>query len=254
MSEAGPAYPSLGVVVPVFNESATIERAVREIAAVAGRYPAHAVVIAVDDGSADDSAAILKRVGAELDGVDVVRHTENSGYGAALRTGAMRAKALGLEYVAFMDSDLTNPPEDLLRMGRLAADGHPYIKASRFVAGGTMGAVPARRRVVSRTGNLVGGALFGAGIRDVTNGFRMVRTDLVTSWPLERRDFSVIVEELDWALRAGVPVVELPTTLTARADDQRPTAFVYSPGQILAYLRWPLGAARRRLGRKLKRL
>jgi glycosyltransferase involved in cell wall biosynthesis len=245
--EPGSEWPSLGIVVPVYNEAATIERACREIAAVAERYRGRAVVIAVDDGSADRSAAILAELAGGLEPLDTRRHSENAGYGAALRTGAERAHELGLDYVAFIDSDLTNPPEDLLKIGQLAAAGHDYIKGSRFVAGGSMAGVPGSRRAVSRAGNVVGQALFGAPVRDVTNGFRAVRTDLFLSWPLRERGFAVIVEELDWALRSGVEPAEFPTVLTARSGEQRATAFSYSPRLVLSYLRYPMRAFGRRV-------
>jgi dolichol-phosphate mannosyltransferase len=242
---AGP-WPSLGVVVPVFNEEATIEPAVREIADAARRYEGRALVIAVDDGSADGSLGILDRLAGELDLLDVARHELNQGYGAALRTGAARAREQGLEYAAFIDSDLTNPPEDLLKVGRLAAAGHAYIKASRFAPGGSMAAVPLRRRGVSRAGNLVGAALFGAGIRDVTNGFRAVRLADYERWPLRETGFASIVEELYWARRDGIEVVEFPTVLTARGEEQRSSAFPYSAAVIRSYLRYPLRARLRR--------
>jgi dolichol-phosphate mannosyltransferase len=242
VSPAAGRWPSLGVVVPVYDEQATIERGLRAIVDVAGRYEGEALVIAVDDGSSDGSLAILERLAGELDLLGVVRHAANQGYGAALHSGARRARDLELEYVAFIDSDLTNPPEDLLTIGRLAAEGHRYIKASRFVAGGSMAAVPMRRRGVSRASNLVGAALFGAGVRDVTNGFRAVRLADYALWPLRETGFAAIVEELYWARRNGLEVVEFPTVLTARGEGQRGSSFPYSAGLIRSYLRYPLRA------------
>jgi dolichol-phosphate mannosyltransferase len=235
-------WPSLGVVVPVYNEAASIERACRAIAAAMSAYHGHWRVIAVDDGSADDSAEIVTRLAAELPELELVRHERNAGYGAALRTGAHRAHELGLEYVAFIDSDLTNPPADLLKIGRLAQQGHPYIKASRFVRGGDMSAVPPQRRIVSRAGNIVAAALFGTPVRDVTNGFRAGRTELICSWPTEERTFAVIVEEFAYAQREGVVPVEFPTSLSSRSGPQRASAFSYSPQLIRSYLRYPLRA------------
>jgi len=203
----------------------------------------------VDDGSTDGSAAILADLAGQLELLYVCTHETNGGYGAALRTGAERAGALQFEYVAFIDSDLTNPPEDLLKMAELARDGHRYIKASRFMQGGGMTAVPLRRRAVSEVGNVIGRTLFGVAIHDVTNGFRAVQTDLYLSWPLRERGFPVIVEELDWALRSDVVPVEFPSTLTTRESDQRRSSFPYGPRIILAYLRFPLRARMRRIRR-----
>lgn len=244
--QAGGDWPSLGVVVPVYNEERGIEQACRTILETATRYPGRLEVIAVDDGSADRSAEILDRLRDEVSGLDLVRHHRNRGYGQALRTGAQRAAELGLDYVAFIDSDLTNPPSDLLKIGELARQGHPYIKASRFVAGGDMSAVVPARRVVSRAGNLVAAALFGTRVRDVTNGFRAGRTELVCSWPTRENTFAVIVEEFGLALAAGVEPVEFPTSLSARSGERRRSAFSYSPSLIWAYLRYPLLARARR--------
>jgi dolichol-phosphate mannosyltransferase len=246
VSTAAGSWPSLAVVVPVYNEEATIEDALRAIVAAAERYEGEALVIAVDDGSSDGSLAIVERLAGELDLLGVARHAVNQGYGAALRTGAARARELELEYAVFIDSDLTNPPEDLLKIGRLAAQGHAYIKASRFVPGGSMAAVPLRRRAVSRAGNLVGAALFGAGIRDVTNGFRAVRLADHARWPLRETGFASIVEELYWARHDGLDVVEFPSVLTARGDEQRGSAFPYSAAVIRSYLRYPLRARLKR--------
>ena len=235
-------WPSLGVVVPIYNESAGIERACREVIDTARRYQGRAVVIAVDDGSVDDSAEIVGRLAGELLGLELVRHKQNAGYGAALRTGAHRARELGLDYVAFIDSDLTNPPSDLLKIGELARQGHPYIKASRFVPGGDMSAVPPQRRIVSRAGNVLASTLFGTPVRDVTNGFRAGRTDLICSWPTQERTFAVIIEEFAYAQRDGVVPIEFPTSLSSRSGEQRGSAFSYSPKLIRAYLRYPLRA------------
>ena len=252
-SEPDAASPSLAVVVPVYNEEAGIRRSCEAIVTVAEKYPGRAIVIAVDDASTDASSTILSDLAEELELLQVCTHKTNGGYGAALQTGAQRAATLGLDYVAFIDSDLTNPPEDLLKIGELARRGHPYIKGSRFMEGGGMSSVPFRRRIFSEVGNLVGRTLFGIGIRDVTNGFRAVRTDLYLSWPLQERGFPVIVEELDWAIRSDVTLVEFPTILTSRGGVQRPSAFPYRPQVVVAYLRFPMRARMRRLRRAFER-
>ena len=215
--------------------------------AIAEQYPGRSIVIAVDDGSNDASATILGRLAQDLELLLLCTHEANSGYGAALRTGAKKAADLGFEYVAFIDSDLTNPPQDLLKIGALASRGHTYIKGSRFIHGGAMVAVPLWRQTISRVGNTVGRRLFGTNIRDITNGFRAVRTDVFLSWPLQERGFPIIVEELDWALRSDIEPAEFPTVLMARQGDQRGSTFTYNPKTINSYLRYPLRAQLRRL-------
>jgi dolichol-phosphate mannosyltransferase len=241
------------VVVPVYNEALGIESACRAIAGALKSYPGSTRIIAVDDGSHDDSARILDVLAKQLPSLDVVRHERNAGYGAALRTGARRARQLDLQYVAFIDSDLTNPPADLIKIGELARRGHRYIKASRFIPGGDMSEVPLARRVASRSANLIASWLFATPVRDVTNGFRAGQTELICSWPTQETSFAVIVEEFAFALRGGVEPIEFPTALSARSSGQRRSAFSYSPRLILSYLRHPLRAFLSRWRRTLRR-
>ncbi len=243
------SWPSLAVVVPVYNEESGIRFACETIVAAMEGYPGRIGVIVVNDASTDGSATILSDLSEQFEMLETCTHATNRGYGGALRTGAERANEEGFEYVAFIDSDLTNPPQDLLKIAALARQGHPYIKGSRFSEGGGMSAVPFRRRVFSEAGNVVGKWLFGVGIHDVTNGFRGVRTDLFLSWPLQERGFPIIVEELDWALRSGVEPVEFPTVLSVRSGEQRSSSFPYRPRVIFTYLRYPLCARMRHFRR-----
>lgn len=240
VSAESQSYPSLAIVVPVFNEANTIEMACREFLDVAERYVGRAIVLTVDDGSSDSSATTLQRLAAESDLLDYVQHEANRGYGAAVRTGAKRAKERGFEYVAFIDSDLTNPPEDLLKIGELAKEGALYIKGSRFAKGGGVQGVPWRRRFLSRMAKVVSARLFGVGAVDVTNGFRAASTGLYCSWPLHENGFAVIMEEVYWTLNGGVQIATFPTVLRARDEDQRASVFAYTPRLMREYLRYPL--------------
>src|SRR5436853_6431602 len=95
-----------------------------------------------------------------------------------------------------MDSDLTNDPSYLRAFAERMADGADVIKASRYVAGGGTRGVPRWRSALSRVGNLTARLLFGLPVRDCTNGFRAVRTDLLSAVDLHENGFAVIMEEL----------------------------------------------------------
>jgi dolichol-phosphate mannosyltransferase len=240
-------YPSKAVAVPVYNEGREIERSCKAILAVAEQYPGRMEVVAVDDGSTDESAGVLTELASTSELLDYERHESNRGYGAACRTGAGWARSHGFDYVAFIDSDLTNPPEDLLKIGALTADTcAPYVKASRFAPGGGVQGVPVRRRVLSRVGYGVGSFLFGLRRTDITNGFRAARTDVYCRWPLRVAGFAIIMEEVYWALEEGVAIATFPTVLKARRESQRASAFTYTPRVLRDYLRYPLRRFTRR--------
>jgi hypothetical protein len=157
--------------------------------------------------------------------------------------GAREALKGDYAYVLFMDSDLTNPPEHIARFLAPIAGGADLVKGTRFSLGGDMNAVPWSRRIYSLTGNAIARLLFRMGLADCTNGFRAVRTQLFLDMPLKERGFAVIAEELYWAKRRNALVAEVPTTLTARSSDLRPTLFGYRPAIFWGYLKYALLAA-----------
>lgn len=140
-----------------------------------------------------------------------------------------------------MDSDLTNPPEDLIRFA-LAMDGADYVKATRYAGGGGMIGVPAGRRLVSQLGNALARLLCGLPLSDITNGYRAIRVEAFLALPLRERGFAIISEEAYWVKRHGLRCREIPTTLTSRTVGQAGSSFRYTPTVFYAYGRYPVKA------------
>lgn len=238
---------SLGVVIPMLDEEAGASRCVDAVLPELERLGRESRLIAVEDGSADRTREVLQQLMTDRERLVVEVHERNSGYGAALRTGAKAAQRLGLDWVLFMDSDLTNPPSDISRFAALIDGPVDYVKASRFEEGGSMQDVPAGRRVLSVAANRVSRLAAGGKVSDPTNGFRAIRTDAFLRMPLTEPGFAVIMEELVWAKRLGLRSTSLPTVLTSRDETLRPTAFGYSPSLLARYGRYTLRLAADRI-------
>jgi len=104
------------IVVPCYNEGPTIAATLTELSAFLGDHiPDQCEIIVVDDGSTDDTAPQLKT----LSGLRVIRHPQNRGYGAALKTGIRQARG---DYVATFDGDGQHRPDDLLKLCRQITD------------------------------------------------------------------------------------------------------------------------------------
>jgi dolichol-phosphate mannosyltransferase len=231
----------LAVVVPMYNEEAGARRCVECILAVLEAQSRPGRLIVVDDGSQDATLSVLRATMADGRDFDIVAASSNQGYGAALRAGAAHAARLDAAWVLFMDSDLTNPPEHIPRfMDAMTADVD-VVRACRFPRGDA--GVTFKRRMLTRTAAIVARSLGGGVHRDPTNGFRAVRVAPYLQLPLTERGFAVIMEEQYWGRHAGLRGVDVPTTLSSRADGLRPSAFHYSRRQLWAYLRWPLRTA-----------
>ncbi|MEP7124989.1 MAG: glycosyltransferase family 2 protein [Byssovorax sp.] len=128
----------IAVVVPAFNE----ERWIAETIATVPGFVDHVVV--VDDASSDATSTVARASRATR--VEVIRHAENRGVGAAIVTGYRRARALGADVVAVMAGDGQMDPLDLPAVVRPIVDGEAdYVKGNRLLHPGVLWTMPPAR-------------------------------------------------------------------------------------------------------------
>lgn len=234
------AVPAFVVIIPMYNEEAGAEACVRQVISVLAALPERTALITVNDGSADRTGEILDTLASRHAKLIVVAHPQNRGYGAALQTGSAKAAAEGFAYALFMDSDLTNDPGDILRFREKMREGYDVIKATRYSHGGSIQGVPFYRVAISQLGNLVASLLFRLPVRDCTNGFRAVRTELLLKMRLRENHFPIIMEELYCCRHLTRSFANVPVVLTNRSNVHRATSFTYRPSVFWAYLKYPL--------------
>jgi len=202
----------LAIVIPAYDEEATIAAMLRRVRAV-DVEGCELRIIVVDDGSADRTAKLAERGGAE-----VVRHPENRGLGAAVRTGLRAAVEARAEAVAYLDADLEYSPEDIPEVVEpILAGRADYVLGSRF-AGSTF-AGPEGMRLHRKVGNYVFTALVslltGEGISDGQTGMRAfsreaaVRAEIIHDYNYAQ----VLTLDL---LRKGFRVEEVPVHYRVR--------------------------------------
>lgn len=228
------------VVIPMYNEELGAEQCIRRVCSVLATIPWRNKLVVVNDGSKDRTPDILARMAGEFPALMVVEHVKNSGYGSALRTGASSAEAAGFEYVLFMDSDLTNDPQDLPKFVSKMREGYDVIKGTRYSGAGKVIGVPFFRVAISATGNRIASSLLRLPLHDCTNGFRAVKTSLLMRMHLTETRFPIIMEELYWSKFIAGRFAEVPVTLTNRDEELRQSSFVYRPRIFYDYLKYPV--------------
>ncbi len=169
------------IVLPAYDEERDLETLLHSIDE--SMFEAGLVyrVVVVDDGSTDGTAAIAARCAAELP-IHLERHEVNQGLGATIRDGLVKAAEMARagDLVVTMDADNSHTPELILRMVRLAREGHDVVIASRYRPGSRVRGVSRGRRVLSWVGNWVFRLLFPIpGVRDYTCGYRVYRASLL---------------------------------------------------------------------------
>ncbi|PYQ17573.1 MAG: dolichol-phosphate mannosyltransferase [Acidobacteria bacterium] len=165
------------VVLPAYNEEASIARVLERIAGALSGRP-HEVIV-VDDGSADRTAVIVRDM-APGRPIHLLQHPANLGLGPTLRDGllaAARRSAAG-DVVVTLDADDTQPPEIIPGMASMIADGYDVVIASRYRPGARALGVPRHRLLLSRSASwLFRLVLPIRGVRDFTCGFRAYRAE-----------------------------------------------------------------------------
>ena len=224
----------------MFNEEVGAQNCVISILDELGNIQNQSMLIVVNDGSSDGTRiklAELKKAGLNFISLD---HDVNKGYGKALQTGIAVAIKNDCDYILFMDSDLTNHPNDIPAFVEQMHKNIDIIKATRYSNGGRVEGVPLYRWIISWFGNKFAKFLFQFQITDSTNGFRAVKSKLLKDIDFKENDFSIIMEELYLTRRSAKSHVNVPVKLTNRSNDLRKSSFSYKPEIFIKYLKYPV--------------
>lgn len=214
----------LAVVVPAKDEAATIGELLDRISAV--EVPGYELrTFLVDDGSTDRTAEIARERGAV-----VVRHPENLGLGAAVRTGLRVAVGAGASVVAYLDADLEYYPEDIPRLvGPVLAGRADYVLGSRFL-GGVRG-----MKIYRRIGNYAFTALLVA----LTRRFMTDGQTGMRAFSREAAERAEIIHDYNYAqvltldlLRKGFAMEEVPIRYHVREHGESFIRWSY-PAKVL---------------------
>jgi len=221
----------------MFNEEACAVSCIEAIHATLKKIPAVTGIIAVNDGSTDNTLLVLESLQERITGLIVVNREHNGGYGGANRSGFKVAQVEGFEYVLVMDADGTQDPKFINDFLAPMSQRVDFIKATRYSRYSAVVGVSFQRKFVSWVGNILARLILRLPITDYTNGFRAIRTDLANQLDTQERGFAVLVEEVSKAKKLKASFSEVPYTLTARIDPGSQSKFVYSTQVYKNYLR-----------------
>lgn len=242
-----PARP-LTLVIPCFNEEPTLPylaRTLRRFAAHDGAGLALSYVF-IDDGSSDQTWALMRQHFAELPRCTLRRHPVNRGIAAALLTGFAACET---ELVAVIDADCTFDPAQLPAMLAVMEDGVDVVSASPAHAAGAMKNVPPWRRALSLGSALLYRRVLRHRLTSYTSCFRVYRRQALQALVLSEAGFCGVAEILGRLDLAGHHIVEYPAVLETRVLGASKIRVLRTVGEHLRLL--ARLAAARWLGRPL---
>lgn len=221
--------PSLTLVLPAYNEQATIEQAIREAdAALAGLTDDYEILV-VDDGSTDRTADLVAEAARRRGAVRLLRQPGNLGYGAALRRGFQAATK---QLVAFTDADCQFDVRQLDRMILLAAD-YDIVCGYRIDRQDAW-----NRKVYSAGYNLLARLLLGTAVRDCDCALKLFRREWVQSVEIESDGFFVNSELLTKARLQGASMVEVGVAHRPRPGGESKVSLRHVPPVAAALARF----------------
>ncbi|MFC5999144.1 polyprenol monophosphomannose synthase [Quadrisphaera sp. GCM10027208] len=204
------------VVVPTYNERASLPGTLRRLRTAVPEADA----LVVDDASPDGTGDLADALAADDEQVHVLHRAAKEGLGAAYVAGFGWGLERGYDVLVEMDADGSHQPEQLPRMLAALADGADLVLGSRWVPGGAVHNWPRHRLLLSRGGNVYTRLVTGIGLHDATGGFRVFRREVLQGLDLadvasQGYCFQV---DLAWrAVRAGYDVREVPIDFVERA-------------------------------------
>src|SRR5438128_8337335 len=222
----------LSVIIPVYNEGNTIEAVVRRVQAV-DLGAIEKEIIAVDDGSSDGTANVLKKLTA----IRYLSHERNAGKGAALTTGFRAATG---DIVLIQDADLEYDPADYRAMIRPIVEGSSdVVMGSRFILYhpkffGKRRSPYLSHYIVNLLITSITNLLYGKRFTDYEGCYKAFRRSMVAATPVKAKGFEFDNELLCKLMRKGARIVEVPIRSTPRTYARR-KKITWSRGMMLVW-------------------
>jgi hypothetical protein len=202
--------PLISIVVPVFNEQATVAAVVARLLEI--DLPAPREILIVNDGSSDGTRGVLDAL-PEMPAVTVIHSERNRGKGHAIRQGFARARG---SVIAIQDADLELDPAQLAFLVAPILDGtSEVIYGSRFLD--SRPAAPWPTILANRGLTALTNVVFGSSLTDMETCYKIMRADVVHGLELTADRFDIEPEITARLLSGGYRIDEQPVTFTPRS-------------------------------------
>ena len=202
----------ISIVIPAYNEEEGIKNVLNGIKDTLKEGLDYELLV-VDDGSTDRTAEIVKN-----EGVRLIQHSYNKGYGAALKTGTKNAQG---DFVLYMDADNQHNPGDILKLLK-------YMNENDMVVGARTkdSKIVFSRRIGKKILTFIANYLSETKIPDLNSGLRLVRKDVVMEFiHILPNTFSFTTTITLACIKSGYNIKYVPINTTERVGDSKINPF-----------------------------
>ena len=204
----------LSIVIPVYNEEATLADLIRKVCSVdLALLGLNREIIVVDDCSQDGTGTIAQGL-AQEGTIRLIRHNLNQGKGAALQTGFREARG---DILVIQDADLEYDPEEYPRLLKPILDGKAdVVYGSRFMGGEAHRVLYFWHYVGNRFLTLLSNMMTNLNLTDMETCYKVFRAEIIKSIRLEEKRFGFEPEVTAKIARLGCRVFEVGISYSGR--------------------------------------
>lgn len=208
---------SLSVVVPCYNEAATLHACIEKVLALRDEGVLLEIVI-VDDASSDGSSKIARELAGSCSAIKVLQHERNQGKGAALRTGF---KEVSGDFVVVQDADLEYNPHEILDLLTPLVDGRAdVVYGSRFLSGRPHRVLYFWHSMGNRFLTFLSNMFTDLNLTDMETCYKVFRRDVIQSIVIEEDRFGFEPEITAKLAQKKLSIYEMGISYSGRTYEE----------------------------------
>ena len=205
---------NLLIIIPAYNEGKNLIELLKKIRSENENWS----IIIVDDSESFKTNKLIENYKEKK--IYYIKRNLKMGRGSAVRFGFEYSKKNKFDYILEMDADLShNPSEIKLLLNKLISKKYDLVIGSRYLKNSKIIGWPIKRRIFSKLSNFLAKFLFGFGLTDYTNGFRVYSADAINElikYPIENNGFMYLTETFTILKKKNYKISEQATIFINR--------------------------------------